>query len=195
MGTWYELGTLQPNTNGWQLWPISTQGEVFLARHTWTQQDWYRPVALIAQFFDGWVHAPRRLYARDGLNELLEFKIPDQFRQSGAVRQIGILLKTPYIAIPASFYWQVALDVYEVDFNAPGSPDAYQDDFAVTDLDLDGDLIVTHGLGATPTSVTVYNENREIVVPNSVRVIDENNIEVDLDGFNVTDTWEISIEV
>ncbi len=70
---------------------------------------------------------------------------------------------------------------------------AYTKYFTAGDL-IDGKLIVIHGLGAIPTAITVWNDSIEAVLPDGVKVLNVNSIEVDLSAYQVNNTWLISLE-
>lgn len=180
-GTWRELGTIVP-TGNWQRFQFATTGEVFRLNQVWNSQDYWRPRGLICQIFQGnQTYGMRRIYARQGIS-LEWLKIPDPLRQAGMIeREIGFLLLTPYYPLSANYQWQITAEVLDVGIRFDDL-DSYRESVNITDVE--GGLIeVNHNLGNTPTSVTVVDAFGEFVDPDSVFIVDDDTIAIDVTSF------------
>lgn len=61
-----------------------------------------------------------------------------------------------------------------------------------------GDLVagvntVEHNLDQTYVSVTVYDNNEKIVLPDNVTAVDSNTVDIDLSSWTITGTWHVVI--
>ena len=189
------MGTLAPGQD-WQLFPFSTNGEVFRLVQTWRSDSWWKPSALLAQFWNGDRLNQRRIWATNGTT--LEFlKIPDPFKRSGQTdRQIGLYLLTPYKPLQAEFEWTIELQVFDpgVAQTPQTETDGYQSEFGSADL-LDGRLIVNHGLGDIPTSVQITDSQGDVVNPDNIRVLNDDTLEIDLRSFGTDlNDWDVTVE-
>jgi hypothetical protein len=194
--TWRDMGQIAP-TPEWQLFPFSTTGEVFQLLHTWRSTGYWRPRALIAQFWGGdQVYAPRRLWAINGTS--LEFlKIPEPYAAAGLnLRQVGVKLLTPYYPTSLEFLWSIEMQVFDppVSISEPDLTDSYRLEFSAPDL-LDGRLIVPHNLGQTPTAIQVTDSDGEMIQPDGIRILNDDTVELDFRSFDSVDDWDINIEV
>lgn len=117
-GTWFDMGQLTPSPQ-WQLWPYTTDRELFRITHYWRKNSWFRPRGIITQFWgDDEIKPGIRILAKEISEDLLELKIPDAYKQSGDTqRTIGVLMFTPYTAITPEYEWHLGLEVFD-----PGSP-------------------------------------------------------------------------
>ena len=63
--------------------------------------------------------------------------------------------------------------------------------YAFSNIDLTtGILNVEHNLGQRIVNVQVYNNDYCMVMPDNIRLVDANNVEIDLNGFvPITDDW------
>jgi hypothetical protein len=192
-GTWRELGTIVP-TGNWQKFQFSTTGEVFKLTQTWNSQDYWRPRGLISQIFEGnQTYGLKKVWAREGTS-LLWLKVPDPLKQAGMLeREIAFLLITPYYPMSANYQWEIRAEVLDVGARADDL-DTYRETFNVTDSE-GGIFDINHGLGDVPSSVTVVDEFGEYVEPDSIRIVDDNTIEVDLTSYGDFDgDWMINVE-
>ena len=115
MPSWFPMGELSPSVE-WQLWPNTTEGELFRLTHIWTPSNWYRPRGLVAQFWDDDQASPAiKVWAKEVAEDLIELKIPDAYQQTGnTLRKIGVLLLPPRrTVIPVEVNWGVALEVFD----------------------------------------------------------------------------------
>ena len=117
-GTWFDMGQITPTTQ-WQLWPYTTDRELFRLTHYWRQNSWFRPRAIITQFWeDDEIKPGIRILAKEISEDLMELKIPEAYKQTGNTqRQIGVLMFRPYTALMPEYEWHLGLEVFD-----PGSP-------------------------------------------------------------------------
>jgi len=105
------LGSVEPNSN-WQLLGTESSSELFKVNHTWTATNWWRPRAIITQWWGDQEFSPaRKIFAKETTESLIQLPIPSEFKGAGlSNRKIGVLLIPPYRGtIPPGISWTVTI--------------------------------------------------------------------------------------
>lgn len=76
----------------------------------------------------------------------------------------------------------------------PSADASYAVNFGSTNL-IDGILLVSHGLGGYPTSISVWDGSGELVSPDGVTYLNGNQLSIDLSSFNVSSGWQVRVEI
>lgn len=79
-------------------------------------------------------------------------------------------------------------------FSDAGIPRVYRTEFDSSDL-VSGKLTVTHSLGVATVNLSLFDSStyQLMTVANEVKILDDDSIEVDLQGFTVSGTWEVVV--
>lgn len=78
-------------------------------------------------------------------------------------------------------------------WNALSNEPEYRQSFVNADL-VGNVLTVTHNLGQRYHSVTVYDDNDDLIFPDNVNDVDANNVDIDLSSFApISGTWNVVV--
>lgn len=116
MPSWVPMGGITPSSD-WQFWGASTQGEIFRVRHLYTATNWWRPRAIITQWWNQDEFLPAVVvYAKESTESLIELPIPQDYITAGLqLRRLGVKLIPPYRATnaPPEVNWAISIEVFD----------------------------------------------------------------------------------
>ena len=114
MPSWEPLGAVSPGIV-WDMLPTPTGRSLFKIDHIWQQSNWWRPRAIVTQWFGPEQYYPGVvIYAAEGTSSLIELPIPPDYIATGqAIRQIGVLLlNPPRRPIPPDISWSISIQAF-----------------------------------------------------------------------------------
>lgn len=114
---------------------------------------------------------------------------PNAAQMSGALGDLYVKLgQTPTLYQFRSSKW------IDLDPNVVAASLTYRQTFTASDLGTSGVLVIQHNLGEDFPIVQIYNNNREVIVPDQIVGDDSNSVMIALDSYgNITGNWTVVI--